>query len=96
VLQKGMGRAGTVLLGMEGLRGGDEGRGSCDWRKMGREGGRGLSGGRCRLAPVWGLVRGGDDIIVSRSCMAVFARAVLVLAQSVFGEGVQLDASLYN
>lgn len=50
-----------------------------------------MSAGSCL-----GTCERGDDVIVSRSCMAAFVRAVLVLAQSVFGEGVQLDASLYN
>jgi hypothetical protein len=50
-----------------------------------------MSAGSCL-----GTCEAGDEIIVSRSCVAVFIRVVFVLAQSVFGEGVQLDASLYN
>jgi hypothetical protein len=63
VLQKGMGRVGVVLLGMEGLRGGDEGRRSCDGERWGGKGEEDFQG-TVSAGPFLGTCEAGDENIV--------------------------------
>lgn len=78
MLQKGMGRVGVVPLGMEALRGGGEWQGALVRVEDGKGWGKRTFGGSMSAGSFLGTCEAGDEIIASRSCMAVFVRVVLV------------------